>query len=171
MDLPFSFILRKPFVSIAINKKVKFDGVRCPFLIFLRLQGDHHCACAQKWYHFSFFSRAFKQKKIKALRPKMTKIASRGGPALKLLEIEKKRLGVRLRSEDKHHLRKSADRKAQIRKAFVPLTGLICAFRSADFLRWCLSSERNLTHSPFFLFPIDFFVAVGATFFHRPLLK
>ena len=35
---------------------------------------------------------------------------------------------MRLRSEDKHHLRKSADRKAQIRKGFVPLTGLICAF-------------------------------------------
>ena len=60
---------------------------------------------------------------------------------------------MRLRSEDKHHLRKSADRKAQIRKAFVPLTGLICAFRSADFLRWCLSSERNLTHNLFFYFP------------------
>ena len=55
-------------------------------------------------------------------------------------------------SEDKHHLRKSADRKAQIRRAFVPLTGLICAFRSADFLRWCLSSERNLTHNLFFYF-------------------
>ena len=63
---------------------------------------------------------------------------------------------MRLRSEDKHHLRKSADRKAQIRKAFVPLNGLICAFRSADFLRWCLSSERNLTHNLFFLFPIVF---------------
>ena len=34
---------------------------------------------------------------------------------------------------NKHHLRKSADRKAQIREAFVPLTELICAFRSADF--------------------------------------
>ena len=44
-------------------------------------------------------------------------------------------LCVRLRSGDKHHLRKSADRKAQIRTAFVPLTGLICAFRSEDFLR------------------------------------
>ena len=64
----------------------------------------------------------------------------------------KKRLCVRLRSEDKHHLRKSADRKAQIRRAFVPLTGLICAFRSADFLRWCLSSKRNLTHNLFFYF-------------------
>ena len=52
---------------------------------------------------------------------------------------------MRLRSEDKHHLRKSADRKAQIS----PVSGthaLICAFRSADFLRWCLSSEHNLTH-------------------------
>ena len=67
-----------------------------------------------------------------------------------------KRLCVRLRSGDKHHLRKSADRTAEIRKAFVPLTGLICAFRSADFLRWCLSSERNLTHNLFFLFPIVF---------------
>ena len=37
--------------------------------------------------------------------------------------------------DDKRNLRKSADRKAQIREAFVPLTGLICAFRSADFLR------------------------------------
>ena len=68
----------KPFVSIAINKKVKFDGARCPFSTFLRLQGDQHCACAQKGVIFHFFSRAFKQKKIKALRPKMTKIASRG---------------------------------------------------------------------------------------------
>ena len=33
---------------------------------------------------------------------------------------------------------------------------LICAFRSADFLRWCLSPERNLTHNLFFLFPIVF---------------
>ena len=61
----------------------------------------------------------------------------------------KKRLCVRLRSGDKHHLRKSADRKAQI-IAFVQITGLICAFRYADFLRWCLSPERNLTH--FFYF-------------------
>ena len=28
-----------PFVSIAINKKVKFDEARCPFSTFLRLQG------------------------------------------------------------------------------------------------------------------------------------
>ena len=64
---------------IAIIKKVKFDGAGCPFSTFLRLQGDHHCACAQKWRHFSFFSKTFQaKKKIKALRPKMTKIASRG---------------------------------------------------------------------------------------------
>ena len=50
---------------------------------------------------------------------------------------------------------KSADRKAEMRKACVPLTGLICAFQSADFLRWCLSPERNLTQS-LFLFPIVF---------------
>ena len=35
---------------------------------------------------------------------------------------------MRLRLGNKHHLRKPANRKAQIRKAFVPLTGLICAF-------------------------------------------
>ena len=59
---------------------------------------------------------------------------------------------MRLRSGDKHHPRKSADRKAQIRKAFVSITGLICALRSADFLGWCLSPERNLTHNLFFYF-------------------
>ena len=32
------------------------------------------------------------------------------------------------------------------------MPSLICAFRSADFLRWCLSSERNLTHDLFFHF-------------------
>ena len=66
-------------MSIANNKKVKFDGARCPFSTFLGLQGDHHCACAQKWCHFSFFFKSFHTKKIKALRPKMTNIASRGG--------------------------------------------------------------------------------------------
>ena len=66
------------YSSMLCPQWVKIDGARCPFSTFLRLQGDHHCACAQKWCHFSFFPRAFKQKKIKALRPKMTKIASRG---------------------------------------------------------------------------------------------
>ena len=61
---------------------------------------------------------------------------------------------MRLRSEDKHHLRKSADRKAQISPVSETNAFLICAFQSADFLRWCLSSERNLTHKVFFLFPM-----------------
>ena len=59
---------------------------------------------------------------------------------------------MRLGLGNKHYLRRSADRKAQIRKAFVPLTELICAFRSADFLRWCLFPKRNLTHNLFFYF-------------------
>ena len=78
---------------------------------------------------------------------------------------------MRLRSGDKHQLRNSADRKAQIRKAFVPLTGLICAFRSAEFLRWGLSPERNLTHNLFFYFQyflvlIDFLIVYMST--HSP---
>ena len=56
---------------------------------------------------------------------------------------------MRLRSFDKHHMRKSADRKAQIRKGFDPLTGMICAFRSADFLRWFLFPERKLMQNLF----------------------
>ena len=63
---------------------------------------------------------------------------------------------MRLRSGDKHHLRKSADRKARISPVSGTNAFLICAFRSADFLRWCLSPERNLTHNLFFLFPIVF---------------
>ena len=70
----------------------------------------------------------------------------------KTIGNRKKRLCVRLRSGDRHHLRKSADRKAQIRKVSVALTGLICAVRSVDFLRWCLHPERNLTHNLFFYF-------------------
>ena len=85
---------------------------------------------------------------ITAIFPAWSKVVS-----YDVLHHRKKRLCVRLRSGDNHHLRKSADRKAQIRKAFVPLTGLICAFRSADFLRWCLyPPERNLTHSLFFFY-------------------
>ena len=72
----------------------------------------------------------------------------------KTIGNRKKRLCVRLRSGDKHHLKKSSDRKAQIRKASVPLTGLICAFRSEDFLRWCLSPSATSRTISFFLFPI-----------------
>ena len=50
-----------------------------PFSTFLRPQGVHHCACAQKWCHFSFFSQELSnKKKINTLWPKMTKIVSRG---------------------------------------------------------------------------------------------
>ena len=64
---------------------------------------------------------------------------------------------MRLRSGDRHHLRKSAGRKAQISSVSGTNAFLICAFRSADFLRWCLSPERNLTHNLFLiLFPIAF---------------
>ena len=59
---------------------------------------------------------------------------------------------MRLRSGDKHHLRKSADQKAQISPVSGTNAFLICAFRSADFLRWCLSPERNITHNLFFYF-------------------
>ena len=51
----------------------------------------------------------------------------------KLLEIEKKIVREVARG-DKLYLRKSTDRKAQIRKALVQFSGLICALRSIDFL-------------------------------------
>ena len=63
----------------------------------------------------------------------------------------RKKLCVRLRSGDKHHLRKSADRKAQTSPVSGTNAFLICAFRSADFLRWCLSPERSLTHNLSFI--------------------
>ena len=74
---PSSFVLRKPFLSIAISKKVTFDWAMCLFSTFLRLQGDHHCACAQSGVIF-IFSKSCQTKKIKTLQPKMTKIASKG---------------------------------------------------------------------------------------------
>ena len=61
------------------HKKVKFEEEGCLFSTFFsRLQRDHSCAYAQKWFHFSYyiFPRIFK--KIKKLRPNMTKIALRG---------------------------------------------------------------------------------------------
>ena len=74
----------------------------------------------------------------------------------KTIKKRKKRLCVRLRLGDKHNLRKSSDRKAQISPVSGTNAFLICAFRSEDFLRWCLSPERNLTHNLLFLFPIVF---------------
>ena len=49
---------------------------------------------------------------------------------------------------DKPSLRKSTDRKAQIRKAFVQFSGLICALRSVDFS----GKVYHLTHNLFFYF-------------------
>ena len=43
---------------------------------------------------------------------------------------------------------------------------LICAFRSADILRWCLSPERNLTHNLFFYFQL-FLVLIWLNFSMR----
>ena len=72
----------------------------------------------------------------------------------KTIGNRKKRLCVRLRSRDKHHLRKSADRKGQISPVSGTNAFLICAFRSTDFLWWCLFPDCNLTHNLFFLFPL-----------------
>ena len=58
---------------------------------------------------------------------------------------------MRLTSSSTCASKSNTDRKAQVRKAFVPLTRLICAVRFADFLRWCLSPERNLTHNLCFI--------------------
>ena len=44
---------------------------------------------------------------------------------------------------DKPYLRKSTDRKAQTRKAFVQFSGLICALRSVNFLREGLSPRAT----------------------------
>ena len=74
---PSSFILRKPCVSIAINKNVKFDGARCPFRHFW-VSKVITTAHAHKSVFFFIFFQELSNKKIKALRPKMTKIASRG---------------------------------------------------------------------------------------------
>ena len=68
---------------------------------------------------------------------------------------------MRLRSGDKHHLRKSADRKAQVRKAFVPLPGLICAFRSADFFQVVFIPRAQPHAQSLFLFPRVFGIKAG----------
>ena len=98
---PLFFILQKPCLSVATRWKLKFDEARCLFIFiiyystFLSLQGDHYCACARKWCHFHIFPRLFKQKqkKIKKLWPKMTKIASRGSCLNKLFKEQKRPSG------------------------------------------------------------------------------
>ena len=68
----------------------------------------------------------------------------------KLLEIIEKEIVREVAQDDKPYLRKSTDRKAQIRKAFVQFSGLICALRSVDFLRYGLSpwaTSRTISFS------------------------
>ena len=59
---------------------------------------------------------------------------------------------------DKPYLRKSTDRKAQIRKAFVQFSGLICAcFAICRFSQVRFITPSHLTHAQsLFLFPIVF---------------
>ena len=81
----------------------------------------------------------------------------------------KKRLCVRLRSEDKHHLRKSADRKAQIShgpvsgtNAFLILCFSICRFSEVVFILRAQPYAQSL-----FLFPIVF----GINMFQLPAFE
>ena len=55
---------------------------------------------------------------------------------------------MRLRSGDKHHLRKSADGKAQIRKAFVPLCFSICWFSQVVFIPRAQPHAQSLSPFP-----------------------
>ena len=72
------------------------------------------------------------------------------------MEIEKEIVREVARG-DKPHLKKSTDRKAQIRKAFVQFSGLICALRSVDFLRYGKVYHPEPPHAQsLFLFPIVF---------------
>ena len=61
----------------------------------------------------------------------------------KTIGNRKKRLCLRLRSGDKHHLRKFAVWKGQISPVNGTNAFLVCAFRSPDFLRWCLSPRAQ----------------------------
>ena len=73
----------------------------------------------------------------------------------KLLEIEKEIVHAVARG-DKPYLRKSTDRKAQIRKAFVQLSRLICALRSVDFFSGKVYHPEPPHAQCLFLFPIVF---------------
>ena len=59
-------------------KKAKFNRARCPFSTFCVSMVITTAHAHKSGAIFHIFPRAFKQKKIKALRPKKTKIASRG---------------------------------------------------------------------------------------------
>ena len=57
---------------------------------------------------------------------------------------------------EKPYLRKSTDCKAQIRKAFVQFSGLICALRSVDFFSGKVFHPEPPHAQSLFLFPIVF---------------
>ena len=135
---------RQPFFDIADRHDKLYGRSR----LDASAQGRHetYCRCS-----FTFSSLSFDismknrverwSSDIQGLfRVKIRKMAlgSNDLPTLPLipkpLEIEKEIVREVARG-DKPYLRKSTDRKAQIRTAFVQLSGLICALRSVDFLR------------------------------------
>ena len=66
-----------------------------PFFDIFASPGWSPLRMRTKWCQFSFFPRAFNQRKIKALRPKITKIASRGS-CLKWSNLVRKARGCRV---------------------------------------------------------------------------
>ena len=66
------------FVPTYLNKKVIFDGARCPFSTFCVSKVITTAHAHKSGVIFHFFQELSNKQKIKALRPKMTKIASRG---------------------------------------------------------------------------------------------
>ena len=80
-------------MSVAINKNVELDGARSPFSTFLRLQGDPHCACAQKWCNFLCFSKSFQTKKLRLCDQRWLKLPQGGDPALNRIVIKIKQRG------------------------------------------------------------------------------
>ena len=62
--------LRPKMTKIAsMGSCLKFDEGRCLLSTFLRFQGDHYCACAQKWCHFSYWCSPVHQSKGSGERP------------------------------------------------------------------------------------------------------
>ena len=91
--------------------------------------------CTHAYKHYSVFrdsSAFFCEKLLTSLQSRL--LATKLTPILRSLNFQVA----------------SADRKAQIRKAFVQLSGVICALRSADFLRQGLlprTTSRTISFS------------------------
>ena len=77
-----NFILRKPFLTLATNKKLNQTERGALFRHFCVSKVISAAHAHKRDVIFYIFQELSNQKKIKALRPKMTEIASRGGPAL-----------------------------------------------------------------------------------------